>query len=122
MILNQSKTINKDNSGIKKIKCVSSLGKPRVPLFQQFKGVILISDNPNFIKGQLTNSLLSGAKKCYVSPTGKGKRFLFNSSVSLKELTKHSPIPLANRLTGLQNANLKILLGKKPNLTLTLAK
>lgn len=122
MILAQSKTINKDNSGVKRVKCISSLSRSKVLLFQQFKGVVLISDDQNFIKGQLTNSLLSGTKKCYVSPTGKGKKFLFNSSISLKELTKHSPLPLASRITGLQNANLKILLGKKPNLVLAFVK
>lgn len=122
MISNQSSLIIKDNSGIKKIKCISTLNKNSVRVFQVFKGVVLKSNSQSLIKGQLINGMLTQHSKKLAAGSGKIKSFGSNSSIALKEGNKNKITLLSSRLTGIQLANLKKFLDKKSNSILEICK
>jgi len=122
MVLNQSKLLIKDNSGVKKIKCVSTLNKNSVKAFQQFKGVILKSNSQSLIKGQLVGGMLTHHSKKLGAHSGKFKSFNSNYSIILKEGNKNKVGLLSSRLTGIQISNLKKFLDKKISSTLEICK
>jgi ribosomal protein L14 len=102
----------KDNSGVKSVKCVSTLKKKKVKVFNQFKSVILASSSLNSVKGQLTNSMLCLTAKNLAGRTGKTKNFANSSACITKELKKNKPV-LSQRLTGLQLANMRLFIVNK---------
>ena len=122
MIKNQAKCFIKDNSHIKKIKCIGTLNKKTIKINKQFKAVVQNSSNESFLKGQIVTSILVFSKFNSKSFSGKVKKFDLNQSIVVKEHRKTNPLLLGNRILGLENFNLFYILQKKSLLKTNLCK
>jgi len=100
MIRNLSVLSIKDNSPVKKIKCINTLGKYKVKNNCQFKNVVLKSNNR--LKGQLSSSILVSSAAPDKVFSGKTKKFENNGAVIIKELNRQNPEMVGSRITGIQ--------------------